>query len=123
MHDALAGGHPLQVSVAVPPGVAHRVGVVDDPLEGGGERLKASVGVLREAGDAVAVVHPVGGGGSEVGSVASPGGPHELVPRGVEVLVVDAEEEGVERPEGEAQTLHAQDETLHLREVGVVANR
>ena len=97
----------------ISPGAAHRVGVVDDAFECSGHGFEPSVWVLREARNTISMVHPVGRRGVKVGSVASSRSAHEFVAGRVEVLVVDAEEKGVEGPEGEAQSLNARDQTLH----------
>ena len=77
------------------------------PAAGEGHGLEAAVGVAREARHHVAVVHPPAVLALEVHADLAAGErrgrPHGLVAGGVEVEVVDTEEEGVERLPGEAQ--------------------
>ena len=109
VHDALAGGEPLEVALAVAGGVAHGVRVVDDAVERAGEGFEAAVRVLREPGDAVPVVHPVRGGGVEVGAVAHARGLHLRVACRVVVLVVHSEQPRVQRGHGEREVGYFQD--------------
>ena len=89
--------------MAVSAGVAEAVGVVHDAVHGGGDCLETAMGVLGEARDALAVVHPVRGAGVEVRAVTATGRAHLLVAWGVRVVVVDREEERVGRLKGEGQ--------------------
>ena len=104
MDDTPARGHPLDVAVAVSAGVAEAVGVVHDAVHGGCDGLETAMGVLGEARDALAVVHPVQGAGVEVRAVTTTGRAHLLVARGVRVVVVDREEERIGGLEREGKT-------------------
>ena len=64
--DAGAGGEPLHVAATEPGGGAERVGVVDEALAHEGDRLEATMRVLREPGNDVTVVHPPAVGTGEV---------------------------------------------------------
>ena len=103
--------HPLDVALPVPPRVAHRVRVIDEPLHRGGDGLEAAVGMLREARDAFAVVHAVLGARVEVSSVASARRAHLAVSRRVLVVVVHREEERIGGLERERQPLDLLDRT------------
>ena len=103
--DPFARGHPLDVALAVPSGVAHRVRVVHQSLHRGGDGLEPSVRMLRKPRDALAVVHPVIGGRIEISPVASPGRSHLPIAGRVLVVVVDREEEGIWGLERKRQTL------------------
>jgi hypothetical protein len=75
--------------------------VVDEPLAHDGHGLEAPVRVLREARHHVAVVHvpavAVGEIAADVAAREGGRGPERLVARGVRVVVVHAEQEGVGR--------------------------
>ena len=90
--------------MAVSAGVAEAVGVVHDAVHGGCDGLETAMGVLGEARDALAVVHPVRGAGVEVRAVTTTGCAHLLVARGVRVVVVDREEERIGGLEWEGKT-------------------
>ncbi len=61
--------------------------------------------VLREARHPLSVVHPIGLSGVEIMPIAPPRRFHIGIAGWVHVLMIDAEEEGVEGLEGEAQGL------------------
>ncbi len=101
MEDARAGGEPLHVALAVARGGAEGVGVIEEPRAHDGDRLESTVGMAREAGDGVPVVHVPAGWVAEVATdvVARERRrrPHLGVSPRVVVEVVGAEEKGVGR--------------------------
>jgi hypothetical protein len=101
VHDAAPGGEPLRVAAAEARRAPERVGVVDEPAPYVGDGLEAAVRVLREAGHLEPVVHAPavdpGEVGSELVTGEGHGRPELLVPRRVRVVVVDAEEKGIDR--------------------------
>jgi len=110
VHDAAAGGHPLHVALAITRGRSERVGVIDEASAGDRDRLEATVWVAREPRHHVAVVHVPA---VLVGEVLPDVAPDERRTRPelgvacrVVVLVVDAEQEGVERFPGGCAELH-----------------
>ena len=96
--------------MAVPAGVPEAIGVVDDASHRRGDSLEAAMGMLREPGDAVAVVHAVRRVGVEVRAVAAARRAHLLVPGGVLVVVVHREQERVGGLERELQPAHLADD-------------
>eukprot|EP00286_Rhodomonas_abbreviata_P009478 CAMPEP_0181330462 /NCGR_PEP_ID=MMETSP1101-20121128/23914_1 /TAXON_ID=46948 /ORGANISM="Rhodomonas abbreviata, Strain Caron Lab Isolate" /LENGTH=142 /DNA_ID=CAMNT_0023439723 /DNA_START=413 /DNA_END=841 /DNA_ORIENTATION=- len=102
VYDASPCRHPLQVPFPVPASVAHTVGMVAQSLSGDSDGFEASMRMLGESRDAVTVVHPVWLRPVEVGAIASPRRLHFGIACWVVVLVVDAEEEGVQGFVGEA---------------------
>ena len=88
--------------------------MVDEPPAHHGDRLEAAVRVLREAGHHVAVVHAPAVLPREVAADVAAregrGRAEARVAGGVGVVVVGAEEKGVERLPGEAQRLDVTDE-------------
>ena len=119
VHDAVSGGHPLEVAAAEARRGAHRVGVIDEPLAHDGDRLEATMRMTWKAGHDVSVVHAPAVTDLEVHADASSGEglgrrAELLVPRRVVIEVVDAEQEGVRSLPREPQRLHGQDR--HERE-------
>eukprot|EP00290_Baffinella_frigidus_P041771 CAMPEP_0180286908 /NCGR_PEP_ID=MMETSP0988-20121125/12957_1 /TAXON_ID=697907 /ORGANISM="non described non described, Strain CCMP2293" /LENGTH=236 /DNA_ID=CAMNT_0022260933 /DNA_START=708 /DNA_END=1418 /DNA_ORIENTATION=+ len=112
--DSCASCHPLQISVTVPSRVTLGVGVVDEALGGGRERLEAAVGVLREARDPFAMVHAVRLAPVEVSTVPLARRLHLLITRRVVISVVDAEEEGIRRLERESEGPDLLDRIHHV---------
>ena len=96
----LPGGEPLHVAAAEARGRAERVGVVDEALAHEGDGLEAAMRVLREAGHGAAVVHPPAVGAREVHADVARRErrrrAHVLVGLGVQVEVVDAEQERID---------------------------
>mmetsp|Transcript_21776 Transcript_21776/g.55860 ORF Transcript_21776/g.55860 Transcript_21776/m.55860 type:complete len:289 (+) Transcript_21776:376-1242(+) len=101
--NALAGRHPLQIANAVAPRVPHGVGVVHKALGGGCERLKSTVWVLREARHLFPVVHAIWLAPVEVCAVSTARRFHFFIACWVVVLMIYAEEEGVQGLVREAQ--------------------
>ncbi len=69
----LPAGQPLDVTAAVPRGSSQGIGMVDEAAADHRHRLESAMGVLREAGHDVAVVHPPAVPSGEVVSQISPG--------------------------------------------------
>ena len=106
MDDPGAGGHPLHVAVAKAGRGAQRIGVVDVPLAGQGDGLEAPVGVAREPGDHVPVIHAPAVPDLEVHADLAAGErrsrTHAVIARRVKVQVVHAEEERIGGHPGKA---------------------
>ena len=78
-----------------------RVRVIDKSLSRDRNRFEAAMGVLGETGDPFAVIHAPAVLAAEIMTDGSPckgvHGSHILIPRGIGVLVVSAEQERVQR--------------------------
>src|SRR5262249_53458996 len=103
---------------AVAGGGAERVGVIDQPAPHDRHGLEPAVRVLREAGDHLAVIHAPAVLAGEVLADGAPcerrRGAEPLVARGVGVVVVDAEQEGIGGgPRGPRERLYVADDVLH----------
>ena len=100
MDDPLSCGHPLDISSPETSGRVEGVGVVNISPARDGDRLEASVGMSRKAGDPIPVVHPPAVFPLEVMTDASPlkrsTGTELWVTRRVVIFVINTEEEGVE---------------------------
>ena len=101
MDDALSRSEPLHVAATEARRRAQRIGMVDEALPHERDRLEASMRVLWEARNDAAVVHPpsVGPGEvhAEVACCERRRRPHVLVRFGIQVEVVHAEQERVQR--------------------------
>ena len=106
--DAAPRRHPLHVAGAEACGGAERVRVVDEAAPHDGDRLEAAMGMLREAGHHVAVVHAPAVLALEVHPDPAPGKgrrrSHLRVAERIGVVMMDAEEERIDRgPGGSAE--------------------
>lgn len=101
MHDAASRGEPLRVAGPEPRRRAKGVGVIDDAASHIGDGLEPTVRMLRKARYLEAVVHAPTVDTGEVGAELTSGErrvrPEVPVRDGVGVVVVHAEEEGVDR--------------------------
>ena len=101
MDDAATGREPLGVAAAEAGCRTERVGVVDEATAHVRDRLEAAMGMAREPGHAPAVVHPPPVDAGEVLPELAPGEARPwsalAVAARVGVVVVDAEQERVDR--------------------------
>src|SRR6476660_4092651 len=99
MHDAFSSCQPLHVARAKSCGSSKRIGVVDKTMTHDGDCFKATVWVLRKARDHVSVIHPPTVCTFKILADIPPGqrscGPEVVVPGGVDIIVIHAEEERV----------------------------
>src|SRR6185436_11024502 len=98
-------------------GGAERIGVIDVAAPNDGDRFETAVRVLRKARHDLTVVHTPAVGAGEVLPEIATGeggcGAHALVARGVSVVVMDAEEEGVGGLPLEAEGAGIEHDSLH----------
>src|SRR5688572_27777915 len=117
MDDALAGGEPLDVAAPEPGRGTERVGVIDQPSPYDRHGLEPAVWMPRKSRDGVAVIHAPAVLAGEVLTDVTPcerrRGSHLLVTSRVRVVVIDAEQERVERLPRHAQGKDAQDGFAH----------
>ena len=101
MHDAFASSEPLHVAAAKTRRGAQGVGVVDQAFAHDGHGFKAAVRVRRKARDFQAVVHRPAVFAFEILAQVAPGQrgvrPHLGIAAWVGIVVVDAEQERVDR--------------------------
>ena len=111
--DALAGGQPLHVAAAEAGGRAERIGVVDQALADDRHGLEAAVRMAGEARHLAAVVHAPAVLAAEVLAEVAAGerrvGAEPGVALRIGVVVMDAEQERVDRLPGEAERLDPDD--------------
>ena len=105
--DSVAGSQPLHVAPAEPRRRAERVGVVDQAAPHERDRLEPTMRVLRKAGNRFTVIHAPTVAArevlAEIPTLEAGVGAEAGVPLRIGVVVMDAEEERVERGPLEAE--------------------
>ena len=123
MHDATAGSEPLHIATTKSRCGAERIGVVDQAFAHDGDGLKTAVRMRRKARDRAAVVHaPAVLAGeilSDVASVQRRIGPQLRIAARIGVVVVDAEQERIDRGPLRTQSLGIQDRAGRHGRMGV----
>ena len=119
MDDAVAGGEPLHVTVAEAGRCTERIRVIDEAAAHEGDRLEASMRMLREARHIAAVVHaPTVAPGevlTELATVERGVGAEPSVAAWIRVVVVHTEEERVDGGPTGPQLDDLQDGIVHGR--------
>ncbi|MCW0425909.1 hypothetical protein NB713_003852 [Xanthomonas sacchari] len=117
MDDARAGRHPLHVAGAEARRRTERIGMVDQALAHDGHGLEATVRMTGKAGNLFAVIHAPAVLAAEVladgAAMQGRRRPHRAVAGGVGIVVVDAEQERVDRVPREAKRLDLDDGVGH----------
>ena len=113
VHDTGAGREPLHVAAAETRRRTQRITVIDEPFAHERDGLEPAVRVLREAGNHVAVIHApavlAGEVLTDVTTCERRGGTELGIASRVRVVVMHAEQEGIERLPGHAQREDAED--------------
>ena len=124
VHDAGAGREPLRVAASETGRGTQRVGVVDQPPAHQRDGLEATMGMLGKPGHLGAVIHAPAVARLEVGCrsrdprAIAPRRTESTVARGVQVEVVDAEQERVDRRPLEPQRHFLQHRIVHASTLG-----